>query len=65
MTTPFVLEMVNVGVVISYSVDSDKDFDEVDVNYTGLYGWMTVFSTHQQDENCKVNDFESYKSVDF
>ena len=39
MTTPFVLEMVNVGVVISYSVDSDKDFDgEVDANYTNFYG---------------------------
>ena len=34
--------MVNVGVVISYSVDSDKDFDdEVDVNYTNLYGWQS------------------------
>ena len=38
MTTPFVLKMVNVGVVISYSVDSDKDFDEVDVNYMSLFG---------------------------
>ena len=49
MTTPFVLEMVNVRVVISYSVDSDKDFDdEVDVSKLHEFVWMTVFSTHQR-----------------
>ena len=51
--------MVNVGVVISYSVDSDKDFDdEVDVNYTNLYGWQSFQPINENNYKFLTTSYE-------